>query len=155
MPSSRNGRNTCSPPIDCRTSSPHTLNSATCPEASVCPWCQRASPSTARRFSLLTTWVGVAQTEPHTDRHENQTTRRQTALPPQRRTEGRRPAQQARHPHRRTQDTSCHKAVHGGGDELQTKEIATRHSWEPAEAPPHSWGGGAEGAGGAVQPSKA
>src|SRR5205823_12580266 len=144
MPSSRNGRNTCSPPIDCRTSSPHTLNSATCPEASVCPWCQRTSPSTARRFSLLTTWVGMAPNEPQTDHHENQTTRRQAALSPQRRTEGRRPAQQARDPHRRAQNQACHKAVHGGGDDLQTKEVGSSPfmgRWRQApEGPPHLMG---------------
>ncbi len=37
IPRSRNGRKMCSPPVDCRISSDHTLNSATCPAASVCP----------------------------------------------------------------------------------------------------------------------
>src|SRR5216683_4640478 len=53
MPKSRSGRNTCSPPIDCRTSSAHTLNSATCPAASVWPRCHRTSVSTRRALSAF------------------------------------------------------------------------------------------------------
>src|SRR5260370_17613424 len=119
MPTSRKGRKTCSPPIDCRTSSAHSLNSATWPAASVCPWCHRTSPTIGRHSrAKLTGRVGAASSAPDNPEHERQY-RRQAALPPEHRTPRGRPAEQARGQNGRAEDEARDTPLHRRGDGLQ------------------------------------
>src|SRR5258708_34878592 len=127
MPRSLSGRNMCRPPIDCRSSSAHTLNSTTCPAARVWPWCHRASMFKAQKLSF-TAWVGTRRSRLDTDsspnHHEDQiseerNTSRQAALQAQCRAARRGSAHEARLAHRRAQDAARNPPLHRGGDGLQ------------------------------------
>src|SRR5260370_1916716 len=119
MPTSRKGRKTCSPPIDCRTSSAHTLNSATWPAASVCPWCHRMSPTIGRHSrAKLTGRVGAARSAPDNRQHERKN-RPEAALPPEHRTPRGRPAEQAGGQNGRAEDKAGDAPLHRRGAGLQ------------------------------------
>src|SRR3979411_664619 len=129
MPISRRGRNTCSPPIDWRTSSAHTLNSAIWPAASVWPWCHWTSISNSRELSL-TGWVGVSLRRRDTSfRPNNQSlevlidegkiTRGKAALQAQRGTKSRRPPHQACLADGRAQEPTRNAPVHRSRDGIE------------------------------------